>query len=147
MIENIFNVVLSSAITAVFVSVILGYFLKRKVEAYKKELELKLEQSISIQSRQREMYEKISEDLEEIFTEESDKLSLKLNKLFGKLALWAPDDVYNSLKKQLEGHLYPEEIKPILYLTMRKAIFGDNTILAEEDLIKHINAKSIKRDK
>lgn len=120
--------------------------LSKELESYKRELDLKYEHALSLQDRRRKLYEELSESLEEIFKTEGDELSFKMNKLFGLLALYAPDDVYKSLRKSLDGTVIPNEVKPTVYLALRDSLFGADTNLTKNDLIKHINAKPIKSD-
>lgn len=118
--------------------------LEREMASYKSELNLSYEHSLSLQDRRRKLYEEFSDSLEEMFeTKDENKLSLKMNKLFGLLALYAPDDVYKSLKSSLEGDVIPNEVKPIVYSALRKSLFGADTKLKDEDLIKHITASYI----
>jgi len=120
--------------------------LSKELEAYKRELDLKYEHALSLQDRRRKLFEELSESLEDIFKTEGDELSHKMNKLFGLLALYAPDAVYKSLKESLEGKVIPNEVKPIVYSALRNSLFGADTKLKQDDLIKHINAKFIKID-
>lgn len=118
--------------------------LSKELESYKREIDLKYEHALSLQDRRRKLFEELSESLEEIYKTEGDELSLKMNKLFGLLALYAPDDVYRSLKKSLEGKTIPRDVKPGIYYSLRMSLFGADTELTEDDLIKHIEAKHIK---
>ena len=120
--------------------------LSKELESYKRELDLKYEHALSLQDRRRKLFEELSDSLEEIFKTEGGELSLQMNKLFGLLALYAPDDVYKSFKASLEGTVVPNKVKPIVYSALRKSLFGADTKLSDEDLIKHIAAKHIKID-
>lgn len=114
--------------------------LSKELDSHRRELDLKYEHTLSLQNRRRKLFEELSEYLEEIFKTEGDELSLKMNKLFGLLALYAPDDVYKSLKQSLDGTVVPNKVKPTVYSALRKSLFGADTNLNEDDLIKHIAA-------
>ena len=110
----------------------------RKVEQYKRKLELRFEDQV----KRRKMYEDLAMSLEELGSGElmdSRELSLKINKAFAVLALYAPDDVYRTFKKSLltNATVYGKDAAPVIYAAMRKAIFGDETSLQASDLVDH----------
>jgi hypothetical protein len=76
---------------------------------------------------------------------DGENLSLTINKLFAKLALYAPDHVYLAVKEALidRGIVFGRDVKPKIYSALRKALFGQNTQLECKDLVPHIEAKHI----
>ncbi|HUW21256.1 MAG TPA: hypothetical protein VMW41_01175 [Candidatus Bathyarchaeia archaeon] len=117
--------------------------LSKELEVYKKEIDLSYRHQLSLQDRSRKLFEEFSNSLEEIYKTKGDELSLRLNKLFGLLALYAPDKVYRVLRKSLDGKALPNEVKPPIYFALRKSLFGAKSKLKEGDLIKHIKAKRL----
>ena len=78
--------------------------------------------------------------MENMFSGKIKDHSFTLNKLFGRLALYAPDDVYLGLNKIFVNEVIPNIAKPKMYYVLRKSLFGDETNLTENDFSKHINA-------
>ena len=117
----------------------LQYRFNSQIEEQKRELDLRFQNELRQLRKRGSLYEELSISLEELFAKEDDELSTVLNKMFGLLALYAPDDVYLSLKTSLEGYVVPKDAKPKIYYALRKSIMGDDTKLSEKDFIKHIN--------
>jgi len=110
----------------------------RKLEDFKHHLEVDFEDEV----RRRELYEGLATSLEQIFSDgpalDRKTLSLSMNRLFGLLALYAPDDVYASVKNALiDGDVYGESAMPIIYLSLRKSLLGKRTKLEVDDLVPH----------
>ncbi|KKU20651.1 MAG: hypothetical protein UX31_C0033G0009 [Candidatus Nomurabacteria bacterium GW2011_GWA1_46_11] len=117
--------------------------LSKELELYKKEIDLEYEKHLSIQNRRREVFEELINSLEDMWGKEDNKESLDLNKIYGRLVLYAPDEVYKSVKDNLEGIKHPKDAKPFIYYALRKELFGDNTNLEAKDLHKHISASIV----
>src|SRR5262249_34696371 len=116
----------------------------RQLELHKKELELRFADQV----RLRKMYEELSVSLEEAFGRMKDQdpaeLSIAFNKIFALLALYAPDDVYRSVKDAfyLAGTktVYAYQFRPVVYYALRKSLLGEQTRLRPEDLVDNIEA-------
>lgn len=94
--------------------------------------------------RRARLYEELSESLERMFSEgeplDGPELSLRLNQLFAKLALYAPDNVYLAVKDSLvDQTAYGGDVKPVVYHELRKSLFGKHTSLSVEDMQVHLN--------
>ena len=117
----------------------------QKIENFKIQLKIEFDDEV----RKRKLYEDLSNSIEDIFGDEdreSINYSLALNKLFGLLALYAPDDVYISLKNSLEGVVMPGDVKPIIYEALRKDLLKSSTKLTSTDLIKHFEANALSEE-
>jgi len=122
----------------------------RKLEVYKRELELHFNDEV----RRRRLYEELAMSIEDIFASmpdtDSRTLTAKINKLFALLALYAPDDVYRRLKATFyaPGHLtvYAKDARPVVYHALRAALFGKGTQLAAEDLVDNIECTPVLRN-
>lgn len=114
--------------------------LLKELELYKREIDLQYEKHLSLQNRRREVFEQLINSLENIWGKNDNAESLELNKLFGLLTLYVPDEVYKSVKDNLEGMKHPKDAKPFIYYALRKELFGIETNLGTNDLHKHIAA-------
>jgi len=112
--------------------------LSKELELYKREIDLEYEKHLSIQRRRREVFEELMNSLENMWGKGDNVESLELNKLYGLLTLYAPDEVYKSVKDNLEGIKHPRDAKPFIYYALRKELFGNDTNLGAEDLHKHV---------
>ena len=122
--------------------------LSKELEHYKREIDLEYEHKLSLQNKRRTLFEQFSDSMENMFKGKDNELSIELNRLYGLLSLYAPDDVYLEIKNTLDGqNLKPEEVKPIIYHALRKELFGTDTKLKVEDIHKHISATKIDREK
>lgn len=123
----------------------------RQLELYKKEIELRFTDQI----RLRKMYEELSISLEEAFGRMKDQdpaeLSIAFNKMFALLALYAPDDVYRSVKDAfyLTGTktVHASQFRPVVYYALRKSLLGEQTRLRPEDLVDNIEANPVAQQK
>jgi len=110
----------------------------RKLEDFKHRLEVDFQDEV----RRRALYEGLTCSLEQVFSDDPaldiKALSLSMNRLFGLLALYAPDDVYASVRNALaDGAVYGESAMPVVYLALRKSLLGARTKLELEDLVAH----------
>ncbi len=83
----------------------------QKIENFKIQLKMEFDDEV----RKRKLYEELSGSIEDIFGGTEIDHSMALNKLFGILALYAPDSVYTSLKSSLEGVVLPGEVCVAIY--------------------------------
>lgn len=119
----------------------------RQLELHKKELELRLTDQVRV----RKMYEDLSMSLEEAFgrmkSQDPVELSIAFNKMFALLALYAPDDVYRSVKDAfyLAGTktVYASQFRPVVYYALRKSLLGEQTRIRPEDLVDNIEANPV----
>lgn len=118
--------------------------LSQELELYKREIDLEFQKKLNLQNRRHELFEQFSTSIENMFGKDDGDLSLELNKLYGLLALYAPDDVYLSIKNTLEGQaVRAQDAKPIIYAALRNNLFGTNTNLAVADFHKHVVASHV----
>ena len=99
-------------------------------------------------ARQSKIYDELVEAIEPIFADgplrDSSDLSLLMNTLFARLALYAPDDVYLALKRELVGRpVYGVDAKPVIYGALRKSLFRRRTSLKASDLVDHLGAEHL----
>jgi hypothetical protein len=135
--------ILVSVISGSVTSIIVAFFLNQKLEKFKAELDLASKEH----ANRRRLYDELSTLMEDLFGDipkDADQ-SLEVNKLFGKLALYAPDEVYIALKEALidQGVLYGRDVKPKVYCALRRSLFGEKTKLETQDFVPHIKAKHI----
>jgi hypothetical protein len=68
-----------------------------------------------------------------------------MNKIFAKLVLYAPDDVYLGVKGAILGKdVYGADVKPIIYHALRKTLFGETKVEPKDILhwnVKHLPAR------
>lgn len=108
------------------------------LEEYKKELEIKFNDK----SQRRKVYEELSSLIEEILLLEPNiDCALKINKIFGLLAIYAPDDVYLNVKNAIPCDKYVDvtELRPALYCALRKDIFQNDTSIVQKDIAVHFS--------
>ncbi len=90
--------IVSSGVFSVLVTFVTSLWLEKH--------KAKLELASKDEAKRRQLYQRVSTLIEDIFGSgphpSKAELSLEINKLFGKLALYAPDDVYRALKDALD---------------------------------------------
>jgi hypothetical protein len=113
-----------------------------KLEEHKRKLELEFGDQV----KRRVLYEEVTTALENAFgsgrPKTAEELTFAMNRLFARLALSAPDDIYLATKEALidRGTVYGKDAKPRIYYAIRKSLFGDSTKLGVADLVPHISA-------
>ena len=157
LIETVVASLLSSGVLVALVIFLTKTWISERLKnAIKSEYDLKLEEykakleiAFNDQVKRRQLYDEFSGFIEEAFGSGQLKtkadLSLALNRLFGKLALYGPDDVYLKLKDALidRGIVSGKDVKPQIYCALRKSLWGDSTKLKAGDFVPHIGAEHI----
>lgn len=156
-VETIITSILTSGL---LVLIARTWITERLKNAIKNEYDLKLEEYktkmdivFNDQVKQRQIYDDLSNYIEDTFgsgtLKDPGQLSLELNKLFGKLALNAPDNVYRTIKEALidKGVVYGKDVKPVIYCALRSSLFGKDTKMKKDDFVPHIGAEHIPNKK
>ena len=119
----------------------------RKLEEYKREVEVRFND----QMRLRKVYEELTMSLEEIFgtmpEQDPKKMAISIHKMFGLLALYAPDDVYRRVKDTFYSKeaktVYARDFRPPVYYALRKSLLGDTTRLEPGDLVDNLETTPV----